>query len=124
MLHQFLELRLKGFQATAGMNGGKSHNVEHLMKGLRGLLPQLQAIFPYDGPSVDLFRLLDQSYTKAKKGESIDIEPEEFVILVDKSEQAKAAMDEMVRSEEHTSELQSLMRTSYAVFCLHKKITY
>src|SRR3546814_8885313 len=28
-----------------------------------------------------------------------------------------------VRSEEHTSELQSLMRTSYAVFCLKKKKT-
>src|SRR3546814_9433114 len=28
------------------------------------------------------------------------------------------------RSEEHTSELQSLMRTSYAVFCLHKKNQY
>src|SRR3546814_1526919 len=27
------------------------------------------------------------------------------------------------RSEEHTSELQSLMRTSYAVFCLKKKRT-
>src|SRR3546814_7608421 len=27
----------------------------------------------------------------------------------------------MLRSEEHTSELQSLMRTSYAVFCLKKK---
>src|SRR3546814_1943929 len=27
----------------------------------------------------------------------------------------------MPRSEEHTSELQSLMRTSYAVFCLKKK---
>src|SRR3546814_6237676 len=26
------------------------------------------------------------------------------------------------RSEEHTSELQSLMRNSYAVFCLNKKI--
>src|SRR3546814_2301360 len=26
-----------------------------------------------------------------------------------------------VRSEEHTSELQSLMRISYAVFCLNKK---
>src|SRR3546814_10150048 len=26
-----------------------------------------------------------------------------------------------MRSEEHTSELQSLMRTSYAVFCLKKK---
>src|SRR3546814_6659807 len=28
-----------------------------------------------------------------------------------------------VRSAEHTSELQSLMRISYAVFCLKKKIT-
>src|SRR3546814_1339812 len=29
--------------------------------------------------------------------------------------------DRDIRSEEHTSELQSLMRTSYAVFCLKKK---
>src|SRR3546814_6509465 len=29
----------------------------------------------------------------------------------------------MMRSEEHTSELQSLMRISYAVFCLKKKHT-
>src|SRR3546814_9395588 len=28
---------------------------------------------------------------------------------------------EVMRSEEHTSELQSLMRISYAVFCLKKK---
>src|SRR3546814_7273477 len=28
------------------------------------------------------------------------------------------------RSEEHTSELQSLMRISYAVFCLKKKINH
>src|SRR3546814_3430428 len=39
---------------------------------------------------------------------------------------AKASMIERrrrFRSEEHTSELQSLMRTSYAVFCLKKKKT-
>src|SRR3546814_6929711 len=30
-------------------------------------------------------------------------------------------LDVEFRSEEHTSELQSLMRTSYAVFCLKKK---
>src|SRR3546814_8439802 len=30
-------------------------------------------------------------------------------------------LDGVVRSEEHTSELQSLMRISYAVFCLKKK---
>src|SRR3546814_3855982 len=34
----------------------------------------------------------------------------------DETEQAK-----LYRSEEHTSELQSLMRISYAVFCLKKK---
>src|SRR3546814_4260920 len=32
------------------------------------------------------------------------------------------AVQEARRSEEHTSELQSLMRISYAVFCLKKKI--
>src|SRR3546814_3439946 len=31
--------------------------------------------------------------------------------------------EDMLRSEEHTSELQSLMRISYAVFCLKKKNT-
>src|SRR3546814_1858137 len=33
-----------------------------------------------------------------------------------------AAAQERTRSEEHTSELPSLMRTSYAVFCLKQKI--
>src|SRR3546814_9696348 len=34
-----------------------------------------------------------------------------------------AATGQIRRSEEHTSELQSLMRISYAVFCLKKKKT-
>src|SRR3546814_1053947 len=33
------------------------------------------------------------------------------------------ARSQHLRSEEHTSELQSLMRISYAVFCLKKKIS-
>src|SRR3546814_7830808 len=33
----------------------------------------------------------------------------------------RAALGAVKRSEEHTSELQSLMRISYAVFCLKKK---
>src|SRR3546814_4935156 len=36
-------------------------------------------------------------------------------------EAALQRIAEGVRSEEHTSELQSLMRISYAVFCLKKK---
>src|SRR3546814_3335999 len=35
-----------------------------------------------------------------------------------------AAHGVTARSEEHTSELQSLMRISYAVFCLKKKKSY
>src|SRR3546814_7050063 len=42
---------------------------------------------------------------------------EEHVAIAALVERAKPAN----RSEEHTSELQSLMRISYAVFCLHKQ---
>src|SRR3546814_8906035 len=43
------------------------------------------------------------------------------------TDRAVLALEHVVvgqRSEEHTSELQSLMRISYAVFCLKKKKTY
>src|SRR3546814_7132905 len=36
---------------------------------------------------------------------------------------ASSGIEAFARSEEHTSELQSLMRISYAVFCLKKKKT-
>src|SRR3546814_10043070 len=35
--------------------------------------------------------------------------------------QTRVGIPTVIRSEEHTSELQSLMRTQYAVFCLKKK---
>src|SRR3546814_966987 len=40
---------------------------------------------------------------------------------IDAAVQARRLGARRVRSEEHTSELQSLMRISYAVFCLKKK---
>src|SRR3546814_10421385 len=43
---------------------------------------------------------------------------------VQHDEQHHAFQQRLVRSEEHTSELQSLMRHSYAVFCLKKKKTH
>src|SRR3546814_7253233 len=42
-------------------------------------------------------------------------------VLTLKVDQVERGRDEIERSEEHTSELQSLMRISYAVFCLKKK---
>src|SRR3546814_5853987 len=44
------------------------------------------------------------------------------VLFEGKSKYQKVRVFETGRSEEHTSELQSLMRISYAVFCLKKKI--
>src|SRR3546814_8235367 len=38
-----------------------------------------------------------------------------------REERLEDPVEILLRSEEHTSELQSLMRTSYAVFCLKKK---
>src|SRR3546814_4646640 len=42
-------------------------------------------------------------------------------ILAGRDEAPPDVNDFIMRSEEHTSELQSLMRISYAVFCLKKK---
>src|SRR3546814_19849343 len=46
---------------------------------------------------------------------------EVFVTLAAGAQHVGAAGRQPGRSEEHTSELQSLMRISYAVFCLKKK---
>src|SRR3546814_963111 len=44
-----------------------------------------------------------------------------FELKVPNAETRAAIESSRARSEEHTSELQSLMRISYAVFCLNKK---
>src|SRR3546814_5399487 len=58
-----------------------------------------------DGEVLDL-ELVDRLH--AEVGEADDLRPLDRAC-------------HLIRSEEHTSELQSLMRISYAVFCLQKK---
>src|SRR3546814_3829057 len=65
--------------------------------------------------SADLFHILDETKRLTLKA------------LFEAGTIVPTAMREMlagVRSEEHTSELQSLMRISYAVFCLKKQNRY
>src|SRR3546814_1308111 len=52
------------------------------------------------------------------RGFGFSMDPEGFV---DVPQLGRVIVGDGVRSEEHTSELQSLMRISYAVFCLKKK---
>src|SRR3546814_1751259 len=46
-----------------------------------------------------------------------------LVVATEKNTFVPSRPQGVMRSEEHTSELQSLMRISYAVFCLKKKHT-
>src|SRR3546814_8143545 len=63
----------------------------------------------------DLARILDHRGDIVLRRRQIDFAEMIFVLPLRRLEP--------LRSEEHTSELQSLMRISYAVFCLKKKKT-
>src|SRR3546814_5512850 len=72
-------------------------------------------------------RGLDFHYDRfhALKGIDLEIPEKQVTALIGPSGCGKSTLLRVFnrRSEEHTSELQSLMRTSYAVFCLKKKKT-
>src|SRR3546814_13351448 len=77
-------------------------------------------------PYTTLFRSspLDMGAAHVMRFGDPDPRRAEREILAEKDAQAEGCAIEIalkLRSEEHTSELQSLMRISYAVFCLKKK---
>src|SRR3546814_8930908 len=53
--------------------------------------------------------------------DTVDIDGGTLGMVTTQLPPMQTARPDAPRSEEHTSELQSLMRTSYAVFCLKKK---
>src|SRR3546814_8845046 len=110
---------------------------------LRTPVPLQAVIFDLDGVLTDTARV---HYVAWKQlADSLDIEFNETInrrlkgvdrmgsldILLERSARTFSAQEKLAlcerknasyrRSEEHTSELQSLMRISYAVFCLKKK---
>src|SRR3546814_18625481 len=87
-------------------------------------------LFPY----TTLFRSVDQQALRILDQEIRDADSalanakRELVTIMakhklstDRVSEYNAKIQDLERSEEHTSELQSLMRISYAVFCLKKK---
>src|SRR3546814_8826837 len=78
------------------------------------MLPAIDTRCPYCGEPIELF--VDGSAGDQQYIEDCQVCCRPIVVTV--------ALDaDGERSEEHTSELQSLMRISYAVFCLTKKHT-
>jgi hypothetical protein len=96
MLHQFIVLRLKGFQTMAGVTIGKAQNLEHILKLMRGTLPGLFKIFTYDAHSRPLLRLLDTCHSYLKKKDRLDILEEEFEFLLAHCQAFGQALDSMV----------------------------
>src|SRR3546814_3575841 len=78
------------------------------MKGARGVLINITG-----GMDLTLFEV-DEAANRIRD----EVDPEANIIF---GSTFDPALDGRMRSEEHTSELQSLMRISYAVFCLKKK---
>src|SRR3546814_5903748 len=76
-------------------------------------------------PYTTLFRSTAGRFSSRERAVSEISVPVSFGELLDKIAilqiKSERMTDQAKRSEEHTSELQSLMRISYAVFCMKKK---
>src|SRR3546814_18014528 len=66
------------------------------------------------GPSFCIFK-------DAFMPDATSLSPAFMVVHGNRLDELRSLVISLMRSEEHTSELQSLMRISYAVFCLKKK---
>src|SRR3546814_10560315 len=82
-------------------------------------------LFPYTTLFRSAFQATSRSGSNARpngwKPKSSKTQSSTRYLLKKRHGYAKASRHAARRSEEHTSELQSLMRISYAVFCLKKK---
>src|SRR3546814_3621731 len=70
-----------------------------------------------------VWQMFDAASEVREEGDTIDVNTKGLVSFDRKVKKDAFYFYKAARSEEHTSELQSLMRISYAVFCLKKKKT-
>ncbi|SJN19583.1 HEPN domain-containing protein [Sphingobacterium sp. JB170] len=97
MLHQFLEVRLKGFLVVAGIQGGNTHRIERLLKSAAAILPELAALVLPDNPDLALIRRLDQLYKVAHKSEHTELAVDCFDEAFRVCRKVADIIDEMVQ---------------------------
>src|SRR3546814_4367971 len=98
-------------------NHGNAHFQRGLLRELKALGHQASAMEPVNSWSLSN---LMADHGEAGLSAFRNAYPE---LSTSSYDPARFDAEQVVRSEEHTSELQSLMRIAYAVFCLKHKIT-
>src|SRR3546814_6772310 len=78
-------------------------------------------LFPYTTLFRSMQRAGQELGAPVLDGEVVERPDDAYVGRIAGDQSGRIDMNASTRSEEHTSELQSLMRISYAVFCLKKK---
>src|SRR3546814_8230300 len=112
-------VRCRGF----GEKENRGMNRDAMIMVRSGLLDRIDAIAAQSG-SLKLAQLCEQVDVIRHIARVHDLRPvEQFASTLESALALDGHGAMVLRSEEHTSELQSLMRTSYAVFCLKKKKT-
>src|SRR3546814_10804355 len=102
---------------SAVLPAGMCDALEHTGRGAGGEIQLTDAIASLlDTSPIDAYRFRG---TRFDSGTHLGLVEAPIRFALDHEKISDAARDS--RSEEHTSELQSLMRISYAVFCLNKQ---
>src|SRR3546814_7412637 len=87
----------------------------------KALPPEVMAVAKRSWPALEKIEVVDK-YTVRFVNRTPDVTMEGRIARYGSEIISRRGYEEAkTRSEEHTSELQSLMRISYAVFCLKKK---
>src|SRR3546814_9717572 len=108
-----------GFPAMAGEIGVLRRCGAALAEVLAGEVDPLTLLFPADGQGAGAF-YADSAYARTVNG-LLRAAAAALAAATPTGRGLRVLEIGAGRSEEHTSELQSLMRISYAVFCLQKK---
>src|SRR3546814_8295659 len=111
----------RGFiERFSGVNAAARH-IKHIA-GRQDQLRRGRKTFPYKYLALLQFaaRHIAFLFVDMPALRSLDLEDDDVMIVIMRQKALRARRRD-IRSEEHTSELQSLMRISYAVFCLKKK---
>src|SRR3546814_2123229 len=106
--------------------GALSGSFAAILLNPRGSLDQARGRVSFGiAPVIVGFLIVDAEHFEAPAQPDCSVNPVQHHIFIAHIEGGDGfrsiRIDDEERSEEHTSELQSLMRISYAVFCLQKK---